>query len=675
VVAGLALLLVVVAVLLAAQVVRAGGSDLTRLSDQQPVSEAQTTQIFATDGTVLAYLYGEQNRTVVSSDAIPPDLKSAIVAIEDQRFYQHNGVDYLGLMRALAANVEAGGVKQGASTITEQLVGNLYLDRQDTSIARKIREASLALQYEKKYSKDDILTQYLNTVYFGANAYGVQAAAQTYFGKDPKDLTLAESALLAGLPQAPTGYNPRRNPDRALARRTEVLDAMLTQGYISQQQHDEAVDAPLDLAPMSVYSQVQEPYVVDYVKQQLIAMFGKDKVFQGGLRVQTTIDPKFQKQASDSISAVLDQPGDPSAALVSIEPNTGFIRAMVSSSDYDKSKFNLAAQAQRQPGSTFKVFALVGAIEMGIDPYNTYYQSKPLKLQIPGSSQPWSVSTFGDRYYGTSTLYQATLRSDNSVYAQLAMDIGADRIVNVAQRMGITSKLNADPAIVLGGLTYGVSPLEMASAYGTLADEGKHVEPCIISEVWDASGNVIYKASPKTTQAISAGVAYATTQILEQNIERGTGTAAKIGRPEAGKTGTASDYADAWFCGYTPNLSTAVWIGHPEGKIPMTDVHGISVTGGSFPAAIWQKFMDQADRVYPEQDFAPPQVVVEYDQFFSSAFSVAPTSSTTSSTTSTTLSITTTTVPAPSTTTEPPPSSTTTTTAPPSTTTTTTPPA
>ena len=658
-------------VLLGLDLASAAGQDfqnLPQLSDQQPVNEAQTTQIFASDGTLIAYLYGQQNRTIISSDNISAALKHAIVAIEDHRFYQHNGVDYQSLLRALAADLKSKKIVQGASTITMQLVGNLYLNRQDTSITRKLKEASLAFQYEKKYTKDEILTQYLNTVYFGANAYGVEAAAQTYFGKDPADLTLAEGALLAGLPQAPTGYNPRINPDRALTRRNEVLDAMLVQGYISQDEHDQAVVTPIQLAPFSPYTKVQEPYVVDYVKQQLIAMFGQDQVFKGCLRIQTTIDPAFQKLAAQAISSTLNRPGDPSAALVSLEPNTGFIRAMVSSSDYTKSQFNLAAQAKRQPGSTFKVFALVGALEMGVDPYTTYYQSQPLKLAIPGSTTPWSVTTFGHNYYGTSSLFQATLRSDNTVYAQLAMDIGAARIVDVAKSMGITSPLNADPAIVLGGLTFGVSPLEMASAYGTLADQGRHVEPTIISKIWDASGKVIWQANPKATQAISAGVAYAATQILQQNIARGTGTAAQIGRPEAGKTGTASDFADAWFCGYTPNLSTAIWMGHPEGKVPMTDVHGISVTGGSFPAQMWQKFMYQADRAYPQKDFVVPQVLIQYAPFFQSTYSVTPTSSTTSSTT--TSSTTSTTVIGPPTTVVPTTGTTTSSTVPTTTTTT-----
>jgi penicillin-binding protein 1A len=460
---------------------------------------------------------------------------------------------------------------------------------------------------------------------------------------------LAESALLAGLPQAPTSYNPRVNQQKAEIRRNEVLAAMQKQGYITAAQYQQAVNTPVQLGPFSPYTKVQEPYVVDYVKQQLITMFGSDTVFKGGLRVETTINPAYQKLAATSIASVLNQPGDPSAALVSLDPKTGYIRAMVSSSDYDKSKFNLAAQARRQPGSTFKTFALVGAIEMGIDPYNTYYQSQPLQLTIPGSTKPWTVHTFGNSYYGTSSLFQATLRSDNTVYAQLVMDIGAARVVDVAHRMGITTPLNADPAIVLGGLTDGVSPLEMASAYGTLANQGQHVEPTIIAKVWDASGKVIWQASPKNTQAISAAVAYAATEILQQNILRGTGTAAQIGRAAAGKTGTATDFADAWFCGYTPNLSTVIWMGHPEGKVPMTNVHGISVTGGSFPAQIWQKFMYTADRDYPEQAFLAPKTLVQYDPTFQSTYSVAPTSSTTSSTTtsttSTTLSTATTTIP------------------------------
>jgi penicillin-binding protein 1A len=383
---------------LALNVIMAGNADLPKLADQQQLTAAQTSQIFAADGSSLAYLFGEVNRTIIASRDISPLLKYAVVAIEDKRFYQHNGVDYVRLGRVIEINIRSNAYAQGASTITQQLVGSLYLDRRDITITRKIREASLAQQYEKQYSKDEILTQYLNTVYFGANAYGAEAAAQTYFGKTPNELTLPEAAMLAGMPQAPSAYNPRRNPDKALVRRNEVLAAMWEQGYITGEQYDEAYETPIKLAPYSPYQQVREPYVVDFVKQQLIDMFGKDRVFKGGLRVQTTIDPKWQELARKAIKSVLDRKNDPSAAIVSLDPNTGYIRAMASSGDYDKTKFNLAAQMHRQPGSAFKPFCLVAALEQGMNPATTVYRSGPQAIHIPGTNETRHVNNFGDGY-------------------------------------------------------------------------------------------------------------------------------------------------------------------------------------------------------------------------------------------------------------------------------------
>jgi penicillin-binding protein 1A len=613
--------------------------DLPSLEDQGKVSLAETTQIYAADGTLLAYLHGVENRTVISGKQIPQSLKHAIVSVEDERFYQHSGVDAEGFVRALVTNLKANKVEEGFSTITMQLVGGLYLDRTDLSLTRKFDEMALAWQFEKKYSKDEILDMYLNTVYFGSNAYGVEAAARTYFDKDPVDLTLAEAALLAGLPQAPTANSPRRNPEDALTRRNRILLKMYDQGFITLDEARAAVREPLTLAPYSPYTKVQEPYVVAYVRKQLIDMFGEERVFKGGLRVETTINPAYQKQAAEAIASTLNEKGDPSAALVSIESQTGYIRAMVGSTDYDSSKFNLASQGRRQPGSAFKTFVLTAAIEAGIDPWNTYYESQPLSLTYPGAPKPWNVKTYSGASYGTSSVEQATLRSDNTVYAQMALDVGVEHIVDVAHRMGITSFLNKDPAIALGGLTYGVSPLEMASAYATLANGGERIEPTIITKVTDAKGDVVWEAQPKRTQAISAGVAYEVTRILELNILHGTGTKANIDRPAAGKTGTAQEYYDAWFCGYTPNLSTAVWMGHPEAQIAMNDVHGIRVTGGSFPAEMWHKFMYDADRDYPETEFVVPAVKVTYDLFFRSTYAVPPTSSTTSSTSTTTTTI------------------------------------
>ena len=604
-----------------------------KLEDQKTVVLAETSSIYAADGTLLAYLHGTENRTIIGGERIPQVVKDAVVAIEDERFYQHRGVDFQGVARALARDLEAGRVVEGASTITQQLVGNLYLDRRDTSINRKFQEMVLAWQLETKMSKDEILDQYLNTVYFGSNAYGVQTAARTYFDKDPKDLTVADAALLAGLPQAPTAYSPRQHPDAARERRNIVLAKMYSNGFINYDQYSEAATSPLGLAPSSPYTKVQEPYIVAYVRKQLIDMFGEDAVFKGGLSVETTIEPQYQKWASEAIADTLNRKGDPSGALVAIESRTGHIKAMVGGTDYDNSKFNLAAQGRRQPGSSFKTFVLAAAVEEGIDPYSTYYESMPLSIDLPGSREPWNVSTYGHNYYGSTSVVQATLRSDNTVYAQMALDVTPERIVDIAHRMGVTSHLDANPAMALGGLKYGVSPLEMASAYGTLANEGKHVKPTAILRVKDSSGKVIWEAEPTETQAISAGVAYVVSRILEMNVQSGTGTRARLNVPVAGKTGTAQNYQDAWFCGFTRSLSTAVWVGHPEAQIEMRDVHGIRVTGGSFPAEIWAKFMRHAIADYEAEEFLRPAVMVKYNYDFKSEWAVDPTSSSSSSST------------------------------------------
>lgn len=611
--------------------------DIPSLEDQRSVTLAQTSEIYAADGTLLAYLHGEENRTVISSEKIPNVVRLATIAIEDERFFNHTGVDLESFVRALVTNLEAQSVEEGFSTITMQLAGRLYLDRNEISLDRKFNEMALAWQMERKYSKREIVDMYLNTVYFGANAYGIQAAARTYFDKEPAELTLAEAALIAGLPQAPSAYSPRRHPEKALQRRNTVILKMNELGFITDAEAEKALNEPLELAPYSPYTKMEEPYVVAFVRKQLIDMFGQDKVFAGGLRVETTINPAYQKLAMEAITSNLNKPDDPSAALVSIEVETGYIRAMIGGSDYDSSKFNLAAQGRRQPGSAFKTFCLVAALEKGMDPYNTYYQSMPVSIRLPGWTESWDVTTYGHNYYGTSSVAQATLRSDNTVYAQMAIDVGAEHIVDVAQRMGITSELNPDPAIALGGLKYGVSALEMASAYATLANGGEHVEPVIIRRVTDTSGKVLWEANPKRTQAISSSIAHEVTKILRDNIRRGTGTRADIGRPNAGKTGTASNWCDAWFCGYTPNLSTAVWMGNADAQVPMNNVHGIRVTGGSFPAMIWHDFMYLADRDYEEKEFPAPTSPPRYDPFFKSGFSVTPASSSTISITTTTL--------------------------------------
>jgi membrane carboxypeptidase/penicillin-binding protein len=334
------------------------------LEAQAGVSLAQTTEIYASDGTLLAYLHEEENRTVIGGNEIPNFLRHAVVAVEDERFYEHTGVDVEGIFRALAANIQAQGISEGFSTITMQLVGNLYLNRREMTLTRKFNEMALAMQLERKYSKNEILDMYLNTVYFGSTAYGVEAAARTYFDKTPTELTLAEAALLAGLPQRPNGYSPRRHPELAIERRNLVLEKMQELGYITVTDYEQAVQEPLALAPYSPYTKVQEPYVVAYVRKQLIDMYGEDRVFKGGLRVETTINPMYQQLAMEAISSTLDRASDPAAAMVSIETKTGRIVAMVGGNDYDTSKFNLASQGRRQPGSAFKPFVLVAALEI-----------------------------------------------------------------------------------------------------------------------------------------------------------------------------------------------------------------------------------------------------------------------------------------------------------------------
>ena len=414
-------------------------------------------------------------------------------------------------------------------------------------------------------------------MYFGSNAYGIEAAAKTYFNKEPAELTLPEAALIAGLPQAPSGFSPRKHPDKALARRNLVIEKMRKNGFITEDEADAALLTPLELAPYSPYTQVQEPYVVAYVRKQLIDMFGEEKVFQGGLQVETTINPAYQKLATDAITSTLNQTGDPSAALVSIESDTGYIRAMVGGSDYNASQFNLASQGRRQPGSAFKTFCLTAAIEMGIDPCRHVlhvHAARADRTRAPpsrGRSRP-----IGDKYYGISTLVAATLRSDNTVYAQLALDVGADRIVDVAHRMGITSYLNADPAIVLGGLTYGVSPLEMASAYGTLSNQGEHVEPTIILQIKDSSGKVIWKANPKRTQAISAGVAYAVTQHPPAERPEGHRHQSQDRPPGRRQDGHRPGQRRRLVLRLHPAPLHRGLGGLSRGPIPMTNVHGIS---------------------------------------------------------------------------------------------------
>lgn len=551
---------------------------------------ARATRIFSADGKLLARLYLE-NREVVPLSKISTDLIDAVVAVEDQRFYEHNGVDPIGLARAVVVNLTDGFGQEGASTITQQYIRNTILldERTDISLARKVREAYLAMELEKRHSKSEILEMYLNAIYFGEGAYGAQAASRTYFAKSADELNLAEAALLAGLPQQPSRLNPYDNLDGAVRRRDEVLGDMFKTGRISREELDEARAAVPDLKRAKdpedgIYS---AHYFVAHVKKELQAKFSRAVVFQGGLDVRTSLDTRMQKDAEKAVRSKIGKSG-PEGALVAIDPRNGHVKALVGGRDFRKNKFNLATQARRQPGSSFKTFVLVAALEAGMPPTFNVDSSSP--AYIPTKPKPWVVSNSEGRGRGMISLAAATRASVNTVYARVAWEIGAKKVARTAKRMGIETDLPALPSIALGARN--VTPLEMASAYGTLATGGVHHDPVVITKVTDPGGTVIFEAKKQGKRAIDREVAKAATDVLKGVITGGTGTRANIGRPAAGKTGTSQNYRDVWFVGYTPQLVTSVWVGHRTEK-PIY-INGSRAFGGTVCAPIWGQFMRAA---------------------------------------------------------------------------------
>ena len=588
--------------------------DIGRL---RPIDKGATSTIFAADGSRLGYVQSDTVRTPVKWENIPVELKQATVAIEDRRFYSHGGVDITGIARAAFKDVTTGKSLQGGSTITQQLVRNLYIKDPKRDLKRKIREAKMADELEKMRSKRWILREYLNVVPYGTmdgrTAIGVEAAARMFFYKPVRDVSLAQAALLAGLPQAPSQFNPFREPTAALQRRNHVLQAMVKSGYISRGRAAAASEEPLGLRRTNLYTKRREPYFFDYVQDDLIRRYGVNVFRRGGLKVYTTVDPRLQDQARRAIAGQLNLPGDPSSAIVSIDPRTGWIRTMASSGTYDGSNFNLAAQGHRQPGSAFKTMVLAAAVRQGIDPESTVYVSKPLHLNVPGYG-PWSVKTYAGTYGGAMDLVTATLKSDNTVYAQLDVDIGPKEVAKTARLLGIRTKLDGIPSEGLGGLRIGVSPLEMASAYATLAAGGVYSTPRAIRRVTFPDGKVDDIGKPKRKRVITDGEAYEVTRILELNVQSGTGTKADIGCPAAGKTGTTDNYNDAWFVGYTPTTATSVWVGYPNALKEMRSVHGIQVAGGTFPAQIWHDYMTVANRGC--SDFPKPKDQASFSTFY-----------------------------------------------------------
>ena len=597
-------------------------SGVTPIAHRHQILGGGSTQVFAADGSSLGFIQSDELRTPVSWAEIPGDLKNATVAIEDQRFYKDNGIDPTGIFRAAVEDVLHGAVVQGGSTITMQLMRNLYLGGDQRTIKQKIIEAKLAIEYQKKHSHDSVLTSYLNSVPYGTvggqTAVGVQAASQVFFDKPASQLNLQQSALLAGLPQAPSEYNPFEDPIEARKRRNEVLAKMAELHYISDGEATTAEAAPLEVKHGSFYTQRKEDFFFEYVHQLLVHRYGASTVDEGGLKVYTTIEPRLQYLARKAISEILNEPEDPASAIVTLNPANGDIEAMAESESYEHSQYNLAADGHRQPGSTFKAIDLAEALSRGIDPNTTSYFSHTLYPGWLPEEPKYEVKTFeGTSLNKSINLVDATLTSDNTVFAQLAADLGERSITEMAYKMGVKTHLLGNPAQALGGLTLGVTPLEMADVYATLADGGWRNSPIAITKVVFPGGHVDENwGKPQRVKVLSEGVTAEETSILHEDALHGTAARSAITCPSAAKTGTTTELIDAWLDGYTPNYSTVVWMGYPNRRVSMTDVHGEPQQGGYLPAEIWHDYMASVTEGKSCVPFPEPKQPITYQPFF-----------------------------------------------------------
>ncbi|HEX6205180.1 MAG TPA: transglycosylase domain-containing protein [Solirubrobacterales bacterium] len=586
------------------------------LSSLKPVEKGRSSAIYAADGSLIGFIRSENVRQPLPAKSLPQVLRDATVAIEDKNFFNHGALDYEGIARAAWKDIQAGAAVQGASTITQQLVRNLYIQNPENTIERKLKEAKLAVEFEDKHNKEWILSEYLNTAPYGTvegqTAVGAEAASQTYFSKPAKDLDVTEAAMLAGLPQAPSEYNPFLDPKAALKRRNEVLLVMNEQGYITGDEYREAKTRGLGLNPGDKYKVIKDPFLFDLVQNELIEEYGINTVRNGGLKAYTTIDPDLQAKAQEAVDNycyVCYPEGGPAAGLASVDPDTGAIVALASTEGYaDESQFNYAWQAHRQPGSSFKTIVLAAAVKEGVDPATTYYDgSSPKTLEIPGGGT-WTVNNSEGDGGGTENLESATWHSVNVVFAQLDLDVGPEDVTEMAHDLGIEAELQSVPAEGLGGLGYGVTPLEMASAYATIANGGVHHASTAVSRVEFPDGKEDDFEKDSGKRVLTEGQAYEVTRILEGVITQGTGAGyTSMGCSDAaGKTGTSEELSDAWFVGYTPLFSTAVWVGHPTSR---------EYTGYGGPTAgpIWANYMSSAtEGDCPE--FEVPSSLPELDE-------------------------------------------------------------
>src|ERR1700710_2875790 len=569
------------------------------LKDLKPVQKGRTSAIYSGDGKLIGYIHSENVRQPISGGEIPKVLKNATVSIEDKNFWEHGALDYPGILRAVIKDVSAGGKPvQGASTITQQLVRNLYIRHPEDTIQRKIKEAHLAEELFEQHSRHWILNTYLNTAPYGTNegrtALGVEAASQVYFNKPASELNLTEAALIAGLPQAPSEYNPFLDPKAALQRRNEVLGTMWEQGYITRARFLKARTSGLGLHQGTQYTTVHDPILFNLVEQELIKRYGINTVRNGGLKAYTTIDPELQADAESAVADCTEigtcYSGGPVTGLASVDPKTGAILALASTpGEEGEEEFNYACQAEKQPGSSFKPYVLATAVKQGIDPKTTYYDgSEPALLEIPGGGGTWDVHN-SETGNGVMSLEEATWNSVNVVYAKLDLDVGPENVTQTAEEMGIEAELLSVPAEAIGGLSHGVSPLEQADGYATLANGGVHHDPTAISKVEFPEGKVDEIETEEGNRALTPGQAYVVTNVLKGVITQGTGAGyTELACSEvAGKTGTTDEESDAWFVGYTPEYSTAVWVGHPR-------THEYTGFGGPTAGPIWKDFMEKA---------------------------------------------------------------------------------
>ncbi|MFM8998608.1 MAG: transglycosylase domain-containing protein [Actinomycetota bacterium] len=607
----------------AATVLAAAYSELEIPATPPPL---QTTRVFDVHGKLIGNYHATIDRTVIAFDDMPVHLREAVLATEDANFYEHRGIDPIGILRALWADLRAGSAVQGGSTITQQLVKSVYAghyeDDPETgeriyvvperTVTEKVREALLAIKLERELSKDEILRRYLNTIYFGHGAYGVEAAAQTYWRKPARALTVLQSATLAAAIRSPSTFDPALNPEDSRVRRDWVLSRMVDTGALAAAEAEDLYRRPVKTnpAPDSGFAP-RLGYFLDYTRRGLMERYGEGQVYSGGMRITTTLDLAWQRAAETAVADRLPDATGPEAALVAIDPATGAIRAMVGGRDFGVSRVNLATGqggSGRQAGSAFKVFTLAAAMEDGYALSSVW--DGPATITIPDEEcytdgRPWTLSNASDEEAGVFTLRQATAHSVNTIYAQLVTRVGPERVVDIAHRLGIRSDLAPYCAITLG--TEAVNPLEMTTAYATLAARGIRNDPAAVLEVADAAGRELESRDPRPVQAMDENDADLVTYALQSVLSEGTGFRARIGRPVAGKTGTAQDYADAWFCGYTPQLATCVWVGYPDAERSLTDIGGFpAVYGGTIPALIWQEFMSAAMADLPIEEFVRP---------------------------------------------------------------------